>query len=288
LEFCLYPVSHDGVGRTASREEEKIMDPNTIAAQPAEGTSRRSWTSHEFPGAYERRPCPGAPWTSLDETALSAYFAEPESAVPDTAARTVQEGFSVRRDSALQPTVAGYALFGVHPERQRPAWRVIALRIAGTDRSAPVVDRLDTEGPAPKEIAQVEAFLRRHLHPAHAGGQQTQDYSLPAALEALANAVAHRDYAAPLQVFVRLYNDRLEIESPGGLLPGAVPDAVLAGGESHPRNPVIAGVLRRMGLMAEAGRGLPLIREESADLGLPPPEFAAEAHTFRVTLRPRR
>ena len=135
----------------------------------------------------------------------------------------------------LQPTVAGVVLFGVHPEALRPAWRVIALRIAGTDRSAPIVDRLETEGPAPLAIAQVEAFLRRNLAQAHTEGQEAQDTPLAAGLEAITNAVAHRDYAAASQVFVRLYADRLEIESPGGLLAGASPDQVLAGGDSHPR-----------------------------------------------------
>jgi ATP-dependent DNA helicase RecG len=266
------------------REKEKLMDPDIIAALAADAESRRSWTSHEAPGAYERRPCPGAPWTSLDESALDAYFAVPENAVPDPAALAVREGFIVRRDSALQPTVAGYALFGVHPERQRPAWRVVVLRLAGTDRDAPVVDRLDTGGPAPQAIAQVEAFLRRNLNLMPLAGQEAPEYPLTAVLEAVANAAAHRDYAALSQVFVRLHADRLEIESPGGLLPGATLDRVLVGGESHPRNPVIAGALRRMGLMAEVGRGLALIREEMARLGSPPPQIAADAHSFRVTL----
>jgi ATP-dependent DNA helicase RecG len=264
------------------------MDPNIIAALAADAESRRLWTSHETPGAYERRPCPGAPWTSLDEDALIAYFAGSETTVPDSASLAVREGLSVRRDSALQPTVAGYALFGVHPERQRPAWRAVALRLAGADRSAPVAERLETEGPAPQAIAQVEAFLRRHLSPMQAERQEAQDYPLAAVLEAVANAVAHRDYAALSEVFVRLYDDRLEIENPGGLLPGVSLDQLLAGGESHLRNPVIAGALRRMGLMAEAGRGLAFIREGPARLGSPPPEFTANVHSFRVTLRPPR
>jgi ATP-dependent DNA helicase RecG len=264
------------------------MDPNILEELAANSESRKSWTSHEAPGAYERRPCPGARWTALDETALDAYFAEPETSVPDSSALAAREGLIVRRDSALQPTVAGYVLFGVHPERQRPAWRVVALRLSGTDRRAPVADRLETEGPAPQAIAQVEAFLLRNLQPAHTKGQATQDYPLAAVGEAVANAVAHRDYAAPSQVFVRLFSDRLEIESPGGLLPGATLQELLAGGQSRPRNPVIAGALRRMGLMAEAGRGLALIREEMARLGSPPPEFAADAHSFRVTLLSRR
>jgi ATP-dependent DNA helicase RecG len=258
------------------------MDPNILAALAANPESRRSWTSHEAPGAYERRPCPGAPWTALDEDALNAYFAEQETAVSDSAALAARAGFIVRRDSALQPTVAGYALFGVHPEARRPAWRVIV-----EDRSGGH-DRLETEGPAPQAIAQVEAFLRRKLRLAPPEGQGAAEYPPAAVLEAVANAVAHRDYAAQSQVFVRIYDDRLEVENPGGLLTGLTLEGALKGGESLLRNPVIAGALRRMGLMAEAGRGLALIREEMARLGSPAPEFTADARCFRITLPHRR
>jgi ATP-dependent DNA helicase RecG len=261
--------------------KEKIMDPNILEALAVDAESRRLWTSHETPGAYERRPCPGAPWTSLDETALATYFAK-----PDWITLAALEGLIVRRDSALQPAVAGYALFGVHPELQRPAWRVVAEDLTGLER--PVrsggTRRLETEGPAPQAIAQVEAFLWRNLRLGRPEEEEAPEYPLAAVLEAVANAVAHRDYAAASPVFVRLYDDRIEIESPGGLLPGLTLEGLLAGGESHPRNPVIAGALRRMGLMAEAGRGLALIQREMAGLGSPPPEFAADAHSFRVTL----
>jgi ATP-dependent DNA helicase RecG len=252
-----------------------------MAPQPAAGEDRRLWTSHETPGAYEMRPCPGAPWTALDEAALAAFCSTHGASGVDPAVTAIREGFNVRRDSAIQPTVAGYALFGVHPEALRPAWRVVVedLRSGGTRR-------LETEGPAPQAIAQVEAFLQQSLHLAPAGGPESPDYPRAAVLEAVANAVAHRDYAAASQVFIRLFDDRLEIESPGGLPAVLTPEGLPADGESRPRNPVIAGALRRMGLMAPAGRGLALIREEMARLGSPPPRFAADLHSFRVTLHP--
>lgn len=264
------------------------MAAETIVAKTGAGESRGSWTSHETPGAYEMRPCPGAPWTRLDEAALAAHLSETEVSGPDLAMLAIREGYNVWRDSAIQPTVAGYALFGVHPEALRPAWRVVVLRLAGKNRTAPVAERLDTEGPAPQAIAQVDAFLRRNLQLSSLGGQEAPEYPRTAALEAVANAVAHRDYAAPSQVFVRLFEDRLEVENPGGLLSGLTLEGLLASGESRPRNPVIAEALRRMRLMAPAGRGLAFMREEMDRLGSPPPEFTDDADSFRVTLRARR
>ena len=113
------------------------------------------------------------------------------------------------------------------------------------------------------------------------------EYPLAAAHEAVANAVAHREYVAPSQVFVRMYDNRLEIQNPGGLLPGLTLAQVLAGGQSRRRNPIIAEVLRQMGKMTTVGRGLALIRQEMARLGSPSPEFASDAQSFRVTLPSR-
>ena len=260
----------------------------------------RTLTLRELPEAFEASPCPSAAWTDLDGAALRKYFSARAPGVLEQPGLTLEtlavgQKFAVRRGYDVVPTVAGCTLFGSHPEWLQPTWRVTALRFSGTAITAPIVDRLDTEGPALRAIEQAEAFLRRNLRVArllvdrgtHFEEQDVPEYPLAAAHEAVANAVAHRDYAAPAQVLVRLYDNRLEIQNPGGLLPGLTLEQVLAGGESRRRNPVIAEVLRQMGTAAPVttvGRGLALIRQEMAGLGSPPPEFASEGQHFRVTL----
>ncbi len=254
----------------------------------------------ETPEAYEASPCPGAAWTDLDDAALRKYFSSRAPGVLDQPGLTLEalatgQRFAVRRGADVAPTVAGCLLFGSHPEWLQPTWRVTALRFSGTEITAPIVDRLDTEGPALRAIEQAEAFLRRNLRVArllvdrgtHFEEQDVPEYPLTATHEAVANAVAHRDYAAPSQVFVRLYDNRLEIQNPGGLLPGLTLEQVLAGGESRRRNPVIAEVLRQMGKMTTVGRGLALIRQEMLSLGSPAPEFASDGQHFRVTMPSR-
>jgi ATP-dependent DNA helicase RecG len=202
--------------------------------------------------------------------------------------------FATQRGGETLPTVAGIVLFGLHPWRQF-SWRLTALRLSGTVITDPIVDRLDAEGPALRAIEQGEMFLRRNLRVArllvdkgtHFEEQDVPEYPLAAAHEAITNAVAHRDYDAPAQVFVRLYDDRLEIQNPGGLLPGLTLEKVLAGGLSRQRNPVIAEVLRQMGKMTTVGRGLALIQQEMESLGSPPPVFESDALHFRVTLLSR-
>jgi len=256
----------------------------------------------ETPEAYEASPCPGATWANLDEAALRKYFSARAPGALDQPGLTLEalavgQKFAARKGPGadIAPTVAGCALFASHPEWLQPTWRVTALRFSGAEITAPIVDRLDTEGPALRAIEQTEAFLRRNLRVArllvdrgtHFEEQDVPEYPLAAAHEAVANAVAHRDYAAPAQVFVRLYDNRLEIQNPGGLLPGLRLEQVLAGGESRRRNPVIAEVLRQMGKMTTVGRGLALIRQEMASLGSPPPEFASDGQHFQVALPSR-
>lgn len=262
----------------------------------------RFLTLRETPEAYETTPCPGASWADLDEAALKKYFSARAPGVLEKAGITLEtlavgQKFAVRigRGAQVVPTVAGCVLFGSHPEWLQPTWRVTALRFSGVEITAPIVDRLDTQGPALRAIEQTETFLRRNLRVArllvdqgtHFEEQDVPEYPLAAMHEAVANAVAHRDYAAPAQVFVRLYDDRLEIQNPGGLLPGLTLEQVLAGGESRRRNPVIAEVLRQMGKMTTVGRGLVLIRQEMAKLGSPEPQFASDGQHFRVTLPSR-
>ena len=260
----------------------------------------RMLTLRTTPDAFEALPCPGAAWSNLDEAALLKYFSARAPGVLEQDGMTLPtlatgQRFSLRRDQAVVPTVAGSVLFGLHPEWQQPAWRVTALRFSGTEITAPIVDRLDTEGPALRAIEQAEAFLRRNLRVArllvdrgtHFEEQDVPEYPLAAAHEAVANAVAHRDYATTTQVFVRLYDNRLEIQNPGGLLPGVTLEQLLVGGESRRRNPVIAEVLRQMGKMTTVGRGLALIRQELARLGSLPPEFVIDDHSFRVILPSR-
>ena len=187
-------VRHGRQTRRASAEEIRLL------------------TLRETPEAYEALPCPGALWASLDEAALKKYFSARARGVLDQPGLSLEalacgQKFAARRgkNDEIVPSVAGCTLFGSHPEWLQPAWRVTALRFSGTEITAPIVDRLDTEGPALRAIEQAEAFLRRNLRVArllvdrgtHFEEQDVPEYPLTAAHEAVANAVAHRDYAAP-------------------------------------------------------------------------------------------
>ena len=83
-------------------------------------------------------------------------------------------------------------------------------------------------------------------------------YDYEAIKEALVNAIVHRDYnVVGSEVVLNIYNDRIEITSPGGMYSGKIiPNVVESVMESKRRNPVVADLFHRMKLMNRRGSGL--------------------------------
>ncbi|MCA9674840.1 MAG: putative DNA binding domain-containing protein [Myxococcales bacterium] len=105
--------------------------------------------------------------------------------------------------------------------------------------------------------------------------------------EALVNALAHRDYSVEGRaVEVWLYDDRMEVSSPGLLHPDLQMDQLSSRRPVHrSRNPRIARVLTELGVMRDQGEGIPRMFEEMELSWLKPPEFSQDGSVFTVVLR---
>lgn len=105
--------------------------------------------------------------------------------------------------------------------------------------------------------------------------------------EAVANALVHRDYRDRNEcVMVSVYEDRIEIISPGLLPPPLNVEMIGEITTSHPRNPQIARIFYLSGYVERAGSGIQRMTSSLAARGLPPPEFAeTEDQCFKVILR---
>ena len=117
--------------------------------------------------------------------------------------------------------------------------------------------------------------------------REMPEYPTFAWQEAIVNAVAHRDYGIEgRSVEVWLFDDRLEVLSPGGMLPGLTVQELKARKRLHAsRNPRITRVLSELGIMREQGEGIPRMIEEMEASWLPLPEFSVDEHGFQVVLR---
>jgi ATP-dependent DNA helicase RecG len=114
--------------------------------------------------------------------------------------------------------------------------------------------------------------------------ETTLEYPVFAWQEAISNAVIHRAYnITGTDIQVKMFDDRLEVESPGKL-PGLVRLHNMR--EMHfSRNPLIARIMTEMKYMRDFGEGVDRMIREMKTMGLEPPVFEEYAFMFRVTLR---
>lgn len=101
--------------------------------------------------------------------------------------------------------------------------------------------------------------------------------------EGLLNAVSHRDYRHGGSTFVRQFPSKLEIQSPGGFVPGITPENILW--NQAPRNRRIAEVFAKCGLVERSGQGARLMFERSIREGKSRPDFSGtDDHQVFLTL----
>ena len=105
--------------------------------------------------------------------------------------------------------------------------------------------------------------------------------------EALANGFGHRDYALSGRVQVRIFSDRLEVWSPGGLHFGLTPADLYEPHSSHPWNPNVLGCLYRRGIVEQLGSGTLRMARMCIEAGLGRPVFTANSASVTCSI-PRR
>ena len=142
-------------------------------------------------------------------------------------------------------------------------------------------------------LDEAMAFMLRHLPIAgrfEPGRLERIDeplFPVAALREAVINAICHRTYAhAGGAVSVAIYDDRLEIWSDGTLPFGLKPEDLKRKHDSRPRNPLIAGVFYRRGLIEQWGRGTEDIVTLCVRAGHPEPEFGEQAGSVWVRFLP--
>jgi len=214
----------------------------------------------------------------------------------DTDTRSPQEwlaALGLVRPSDYAPTVAALVLFGEYPPRFLPQCEINAIRFAGRDKATTiVVDRQRIEGTLAEMIEQAIQFVQRNMR---VGGvipgmfrEDVPEYPEEAVREVIINAVIHRDYSLQQKILLLMFDNRLEIENPGGLPSGVTLPDLLAHPHPYPRNPLIARALyefwRGRGFIEEAGSGIPRIQRALRHLGSGEPVFASEPLWFRVVL----
>jgi ATP-dependent DNA helicase RecG len=235
---------------------------------------------------FDEQPVEGAEPDALDREVVREFLAHVgyEGGTPEQYLRPLRCA-----DERGVPTVAGILMFGAEPGRWLPDAHISAVRFRGAAVSGDFVDRKEIEGRLSRQIEEAAAFLDRHLAPARIEGWERKDGGIPerALREALLNAVAHRDYRAPSQIKIFVFDDRVEIINPGGLLNQLSLDSIRLAGTTQHRNRTLAALLARSRRRESLGMGIPEMIRLVRDRGLPEPELDVQGGHFRVVLRAR-
>ena len=196
-------------------------------------------------------------------------------------------GLTTSHQGRVVPTVGGVLLCGRDPQARFPDAWIQAGRFGGTDRTK-IIDSIDVKGILPALVDGAIGFVDRHLATGLIidGVRHRRVRPVPpvAIREAVVNAVVHADYSqqgAPLRVAV--FDDRIEIESPG-LLPFGMTVDDMRSGVSRIRNRVVARTFRELGYIEQWGSGVPRMTAACTEMGLPEPLIVEIAGRVRVTL----
>jgi len=159
-----------------------------------------------------------------------------------------------------QPTLAGILFFGKTPQKFLPNYKIICAFIQGDDISLPPSDRKDINGKIPELIENTKSFLYLHLTESHTikGFEPERELEIPevALRESIVNAIAHRDYTIDAPIRIIIYNDRIEVRTPGRLPNTVTIESMKIGGSHVLRNPTIYNLLSKMGLVTDLGSGV--------------------------------
>lgn len=180
-------------------------------------------------------------------------------------------------DERGRPNRGAIALFGL-PDSFGSEYTVLGCHLAavdGVDLAEGLRDVRIIENNIFTSLARAMEFCRDHLHrPLQINGLHAQrrvEIPIEVLRDAMANAFAHRNYALSGRIQVRIYSDRLEVVSPGGLPFGLTPADLYVPHGSRPWNPNIMACMFRRGIVEQLGSGtLRMIRLcQEAGLGKP-------------------
>lgn len=178
-------------------------------------------------------------------------------------------------EGVRRPTVSGLLLMGREEviRRHLPAHEVAFQVLEGTDVRVNEFFRK----PLLQTFEEIELLFK-----AHVVEQEIQvglfrvpipNFDRRAFREGFINAMVHRDYARLGAVHVRLDDDGLTISSPGGFIEGVTLHNLLVA-LPRSRNPLLADIVKRIGLAERTGRGIDRIFEGMLRYGRPAPDYS--------------
>ncbi|MFA4888753.1 MAG: helix-turn-helix domain-containing protein [Candidatus Omnitrophota bacterium] len=262
------------------------------------GNSNRTMTAqeisemhlHSIGSSWDAFPARGKTVNDIDLKKVARYIKEANAngrrKIEDEPKDVLQKLEFVKDKKA---SWAAILVFGKEPQRPLSQSAVHCGRFK-IDKTQ-ILDDLMIESDLISQVDEVIKFITRHISVRYEfegkpKRKEIWEYPLEALREAVINAIVHRDYSISSNVQVEIYDDRIEIWNPGGLLPGiTVEDLYKKEHKSVTRNKLIAQVFYDIGYIEKYGSGTIKIIDLCKQNGLPSPEFKEVFGGFSVIFR---
>ena len=279
-------------------------------------TREQQMRLYEIGGMLHTEALPVSRTSSADldrvriENYLKDIIRDPE--LPDDSPQTWEDrlanlGFLIEPGGLC--TVAGMVLFGKQPRRHLRQAGLRVFAFSGKIKEyqarldlimdAPLVARFDVrnggrhvvdDGLTEKFLQAIEPFITEESNRITSGLRRDKSrlYPIEAIREIVINALVHRDWTRSVDIEVGLYEDRLEVISPGGLHNSMTVEKMIAG-RRYARTNILMEIMRDYGYVDHRGMGirskvLPLLKAHKH----PEPSFEANEDHLKTTLYRKR
>ncbi len=241
--------------------------------------------------------------SDLDTTLIDKYLealrtSRPHASYLKAPRDEILERLHVCRNhnGGLKPTLAGLLAFGKYPQEFHPQLFITFVQYYGTTENertpqgARFVDNQRFEGPVPEmvedSLTHALTAMRKSSLIDGTFRRDVLEYPQEALREAITNAVVHRDYsqfARSSYTQIRMFADRIEIRSPGGLFGNVTVDNIEE--EHSTRNSRLMRILEDMHVVENRGSGIKAMMQAMHEANLEPPRFNDARASFQVTFR---
>ena len=266
--------------RGANQQEERVL------------TERRT----AYQTTFDARPCRGCTMDDLVPDLFQVTY------LPAAVDRDVLAENSRSRDEQMAslrfydlaaecPTNAGLLLFAKDPLRWIPGSYVQFVRWAGTTMASDAVAERRFSGDLLTVLREIETFVSlpaqsRPVAESAFRERSEADYPPVAVRELLLNAIMHRSYESNAPVRFNWFDNRIEIQNPGGLYGMASPENFPR--QTDYRNPIVASAMATLGYVNTFGRGVIRAQEALRKNGNPEAGFTFEpSHVLATIWRKR-
>lgn len=236
----------------------------------------------------------------VDENRMKNYLdtvkTERKNLADNVSQEEIMELMGITADGGL--TLAGLMTFSKYPQMYFPQLCITAVALPGKemgtigDDGERFIDNKRITGAIPDMLEEAVEFVRKNsriktIIDETGHRSDKAEYPIKAVREAILNALVHRDYSIHTEnvpIRIEMYRDRMEITNSGGIYGRISIDAL---GKVHPetRNAALANMLELLKVTENRYSGIPTMRTEFLNAGLPAPEFSVVHGEFKVVMR---